>query len=119
MEKFPWQRALGLLVLLLFVSLLVENLTRKSRPESQSIPYSAFKQEVRDGNVAQVTLSRVAWSWNALFPPLTPNWVVRTIPLPQVITDDDVVSAIWAAGAATVKALEVAPVRPVAAAVSV
>ncbi len=69
--------------------------------------------------VVQVTLSRVPWSWNVLVPPLTPNWVVRTIPLPQVITEDDVVSVIWAAGADTVKAVEVAPVRPVAAAVSV
>ncbi|MBI5014310.1 MAG: ATP-dependent zinc metalloprotease FtsH [Deltaproteobacteria bacterium] len=57
MERFPWQRALGLLVVLLFVSLLVQNLTRNSRPQSHVIPYSSFKQEVRDGNVAQVTLS--------------------------------------------------------------
>lgn len=50
---------------------------------------------------------------------MTPNRVVRAIPRPQVITGDDVVSVIWAAGADTVKAAEVAPVRPVAAAVSV
>ena len=74
----------------------------------------------------QVTLSRVAWSLNVLFPPFVPNWVVRMIPPPQVIVGRppapigaDVVSVIEAAGCPTVKAVEVAPVRPDAVAVSV
>jgi cell division protease FtsH len=57
MERFPWQRALGFLLLLLLFSILVENLTRSNRPAGRTVPYSFFKQAVREGLFTDVTLS--------------------------------------------------------------
>jgi cell division protease FtsH len=57
MDRFPWQKALGLLLLLLLFSLLVENLTRSTRPATPSVPYSFFKNAARNGDVQEVTLS--------------------------------------------------------------
>ena len=57
MERFPWQKALGLLLLLLLMSVLFENLSRSPGTAAQPVSYTAFKQELRQGNVRQVVLS--------------------------------------------------------------
>ncbi|NOY45589.1 MAG: ATP-dependent zinc metalloprotease FtsH [Deltaproteobacteria bacterium] len=57
MERFPWQRALGLLLLLLLMSVMVENLSRTPTGPSPSVSYSTFKKELRDGNVQRVVLT--------------------------------------------------------------
>ena len=57
MERFPWQKALGLLLLLLLLSVLFENLSRTPGSPSQATSYSTFKQQLREGNVRQVVLS--------------------------------------------------------------
>ncbi|GAB4260371.1 MAG: ATP-dependent zinc metalloprotease FtsH [Deferrisomatales bacterium] len=57
MDRFPWQRAVGLLLLLLLLSLLLENLSRTTRPPAQPISYTRLKQELRDGRVKEVTLT--------------------------------------------------------------
>ena len=70
MERFPWRRAAGLLLLLLLFSLLLENVNRTSRPPAQPVSYTQFRHELAEGNVKEVTLSEdelVA----TLFNPLT------------------------------------------------
>ncbi len=57
MERFPWQKALGLLLLLLLMSVLFENLSRSPGTTAQPVSYTAFKRELRVGNVQQVVLS--------------------------------------------------------------
>ncbi len=57
MERFPWQRALGLLLLLLLMSVMVENLSRTPTGPSPTVSYSTFKKELRDGNVQRVVLT--------------------------------------------------------------
>ncbi|GAB4246276.1 ATP-dependent zinc metalloprotease FtsH [Deferrisoma sp.] len=56
MERFPWQRALGLLLLLLLLSVMVENLSRTPTGPAATVSYTAFKRELREGNVRQVEL---------------------------------------------------------------
>ena len=57
MERFPWRRAAGLLLLLLLFSLLLENVNRTSRPPTQPVSYTQFRHELAEGNVKEVTLS--------------------------------------------------------------
>jgi cell division protease FtsH len=57
MERFPWQKAVGLLLLLVLFSVLLENLTRTTRTATHTISYSDFKQKLRSGYVQEVTLS--------------------------------------------------------------
>ncbi len=60
MVRFPWQKALGLLFILLMVSLLLQNLSGQSRPAAPPTSYTLFKEELRRGNVKQVTLTEQA-----------------------------------------------------------
>ena len=57
MERFPWQKAVAVLLFLLLFSVLLDNLNRAGRMPAQSVPYSLFKQELREGNVQSVNLS--------------------------------------------------------------
>ncbi len=58
MERFPWQRALGLLLLLLLLSVFLENATRTATPQAQAVSYSLFKEQLRSGNVRSVAISQ-------------------------------------------------------------
>jgi len=60
MERFPWQKALGLLFILVMVSLLLDNLSGGNRSPSPQVSYTLFKEELRRGNVKQVTLTEQA-----------------------------------------------------------
>jgi len=73
MERFPWQKAVGLLLFLLFFSVLLENMTRNQRVPDQAVAYSVFKQELRQGNVQSVTVTEDEIS-GTFFREVAGNW---------------------------------------------
>jgi len=60
MVRFPWQKALGLLFILLMTSLLLQNISGQGQAPRAVISYTQFKEELGRGNVQQVTLTEQA-----------------------------------------------------------